>query len=133
MCIKCEAQKLALGLMGKEVRETVLGTVSPGLILGISLAENEMDKVKADLDAEIELLEKEGASKEEVLDKLAPKYEAAFTAAKDTEKNAWDEVFKSLGTEGVSGANYRINQATNEVTLVEIVDKTEAPTAEGVH
>jgi hypothetical protein len=134
MCIKCELKKIALRLAGKEEKETVLGTVDPQLILNMQLAQNAVEKIEEDLEAEIDLLVKQDVSAADAAVTLAAKYETGLEDARALYRKTWDAIFTAVGVADPKvgqGRNYQINRETNEVSFTEIVDL--APAAEGVH
>ncbi|WP_433958580.1 hypothetical protein [Cytobacillus horneckiae] len=129
MCIKCEAKKTALSLMGMELKRTVIGKVESGLILNLNLADNELDKIKADLHAEIAVLIMKGLSKVEAQEQLESKYEKPFNAAVDKAKNCWKEIEKALGVDGLDD-DISIDILTGELYKEKVIP---AAAVQGVH
>jgi hypothetical protein len=132
MCIKCKLKKLFLEAAGVEEKSTLIGKLSSDLILTLNLAENDLEKIKADTEAQLTVLVMRGATKEEALEELTAKYEESFTAASQKVEGAYNEIYKALGIEDEEGV-YRIDQRTGEVFRKELVKVEEAPVAEGTH
>lgn len=129
MCIKCEAKKAALAILGLEVKKTLIGKVESGLILSLNLAENDLDKIKADTEAQLQVLVMKGATKEEAAEDLTAKYGEAFNTAAQKVEDCWTAIYKAVGIEDQEG-DFTINQRTGEMYKEEVVPVADA---QGVH
>ncbi|MGP9042137.1 hypothetical protein [Cytobacillus kochii] len=129
MCIKCETKKAALSLIGMEVKKTVIGKVESGLILNLNLADNALDKIRADINAEIAVLIMKGLSKEETQERIDSKYEKPFNNAVEKIQSCWKDIKKALGVDELDEGT-SIDVLTGEIFKEEYV---QAPTAQGVH
>ncbi len=131
MCIVCEMKKAASNALGFEVKKEVLGKVPSGLILALSLAENEVEKVKADAEAAIASMRLAGVTKESALESVEEEYKVPFDEAVRNVKDSWDAIFNSVGATENENMQYRINQVTGELFAETLVNKQ--PTSPGVH
>ncbi|MED3571921.1 hypothetical protein [Cytobacillus praedii] len=129
MCIKCEIKKVALALVGKEVKKTVLGKLESGLIFNISLAENNLDHVKANIEAKVGILKMQGTSKDEAEEMIIAEYKEQFDNAVKVYEDAWNEVYAVLNVDPEQ--ELRLDMRTGEIYKEETVDS--AKVAEGVH
>jgi len=123
MCKKCEARKELLNLLGVEVKTKVIGKVESPLILKLSLAENEVDKIKMDTESQLQILIMQGYAKEECLSELDKMYGQQFKAASEKVNKAWEEICSkfNLTAEDVENEGYKLNMRTGELFKEELV------------
>lgn len=133
MCMKCEIKKLMSDLVGIDTKETLIGKVPAGLILLLQLAENDLNKIKADSRAKTIEMVISGKPKEEIMKALNDSYKELFEKAAAAVDKSWENIYESVGLDASVSHDYRIDVVSGELFRKEEVVKEKAPQAPGVH
>lgn len=132
MCELCEIKKAIGEFVGLDVKKVLVGKIDLQLIADLNLAENEVEKIKADSGAELLVLKSQGLPKAEVIGRLTEKYQEKYDAAVDHYNEVWNKIYTAVGVAGdKKEGSYTIDRDTGELFL-EVVEEIQV-TAQGVH